>query len=158
LSCTGGGTINNTVIGGTTPAAGSFTTLRVTATSTNAALFGTSATMNGAFIWNPNNGPNPYFGIYATNNSLIYGISASLPAPSGTSTLGGWYKGLGVGGSTSGTGAGIFGVLASGQTNSGPGNVAFTITDKNQIYSFNNTLDDGSGNVSVVAISLLPAM
>jgi len=90
-----------------------------------------------------------FFGIYDAGNSLYYGISTLLPGPAGTSSLGGYYSGLGIGGSSNGGSSPIFGVLTSTQFGSGLGNVAFTIQDGNQVYTINNTLDDGSGKMIV---------
>lgn len=90
-----------------------------------------------------------FLGIYNSATLLSYGISATLPAPTGTSTIGGYFKGLGIGGSTSSGNHAIFGILNSAQSGSGIGAVAWTITDTNVVQSFNNTLDNGSGNVGI---------
>lgn len=93
-----------------------------------------------------------WFGIYDSTAGLYYGISKDLPSPSGTSTLGGYYHGLGVGGSSAGAGNPIFGVLNSGQSGEGINNTAFTILDNNKVYTFKNTLDDGSGNANFAGL------
>jgi hypothetical protein len=108
LSASGGGTINNTIIGGATAAAGTFTTLKVTGTTSAAVLFGSSSTMNGAIIWNPA-ATVPYLGIYAAGNSLTYALAVSLPPPAGVAAIGGLQHDLGVAGSSSNTGSGILG-------------------------------------------------
>ena len=100
----------------------------------------------GTVVWNPT-AANPWFGMYTNANSLYYGISSALPSPSGTSTLGGYFKGLGVGGSTNSSGNPIFGVLTSTQGGQGIGSVAFTVYDTNKIQTFYNTIDDGAGNM-----------
>ena len=107
-------------------------------------IVGSSATAAGSFIYNSNGGGNSYMGIVDSGN--VYGISRYLPAPSGTSTLGGYYAGLGIGGSTTGVGNPIFGVLTSNQSANGLGNVAMTIYDNNKIVTYNNTLDAGDGS------------
>lgn len=105
----------------------------------------TGATGNVRWV---NNGSNSYFGLYDDNNNLYYGISALLPAPSGAATLGGYYKGLGIGGRASGTTDPIFGVLNSAQSANGIGHVAFTIYANNNVVTYNNTLDTGSGGAN----------
>ncbi len=117
-------------------------------------VLGASPTTNGAFVHSYTAGvnggnSNDWFGIYWPTQSLYYGISQQLPAPSGTSTVGGYYKGLGIGGSVSGTTDPIFGVLNSAQSANGLGSTAFTIYANNTIDTFNNVLDDGSGNVTL---------
>jgi hypothetical protein len=82
-------------------------------------------------------------------STTYYGISADLPAPSGTSTIGGYYSGLGVGGNSNNTSTPIFGVLNSSQAHEGVGNTAFGVTDSNVVTTFNNTLDDGSGGMDI---------
>jgi len=131
----------NVGIGTTNPTA----LLHVNGTSV---LFGATATTLGAFVYN-GGVSNPYMGIYDTGNSLVYGISKQVPSPSGTSTVGGYYKGLAIGGSTNNTYSPIFGVLTSTQTNNGIGKTAFTIYDTNKILTYNNVLDDGTGNVGI---------
>ena len=75
-------------------------------------------------------------GIYDFHNNLFYGIFATLPAPGGATGIGGYYNGLGVAGSSHGTGTPIFGVLSNNQSTSGIGRTAFTIYDNNVIESF----------------------
>ena len=75
-------------------------------------------------------------GVYNPSNNLFYGIFAGLPAPSGATGIGGYYNGVGVGGSSHGTGTPIFGVLNRNQSASGIGNTALTIYDNNVIESF----------------------
>ena len=75
-------------------------------------------------------------GIYNPSNNLFYGIFAGLPAPSGATGIGGYYNGMGVGGSSHGTGTPIFGVLNSSQSSNGIGKTALTIYDNNVIESF----------------------
>jgi hypothetical protein len=158
LSASGGGTLNNTIIGGATAAAGTFTTLQVTGTANASVLFGTSQTMDGALIWNPagmNAGYHvPYFDIYSSDAALVYGLAVSLPPPTGVAALGGLQHGLGICGSSSNTGSGIFGVMTPAQIGGfGLHGLALGVTDKNRVYSYNNTLDDGAGN-SVITGSL----
>lgn len=78
----------------------------------------------------------PSIGVYNPSNALFYGIFAGLPAPQGATGVGGYYAGVGVGGSTSGAGQPIFGVLNSSQSSNGIGNTAFTVYDNNTIESF----------------------
>ena len=106
----------------------------------------------GAFTWQPNGVhqgtyADPWFGIY--DGSKYVGIAAGLPAPAGTAVVGGYYAGMGVGGGSANTGTPIFGVLNSAQAGSGLGSVAMTVTDSNAVQTFRNTLDDGSGNMTV---------
>lgn len=75
-------------------------------------------------------------GVYDKGNNLFYGIFPGLPAPSGSTGLGGYYSGVGIGGSSNGTGTPIFGVLTSSQSASGIGHTAFTVYDDNTIESF----------------------
>jgi len=119
---------------------------QITSNATEVILGGSTPTTNNAFVYNSSDG---YFGIYNTSNSLVFGVSYQLPAPTGTSTLGGYYEGLGIGGSTAGTGKPIFGVLNSSQEASGIGHVALTVYDDNKIVTYNSTLDDGSGNMTL---------
>ncbi len=106
----------------------------------------------GAFTWQPNgvhqgSYADPWFGIY--DGSKYVGIAAGLPAPAGTAVVGGYYSGMGVGGGSANTGTPIFGVLNSAQAGSGVGSVAMTVTDSNAVQTFRNTLDDGSGAMTV---------
>ena len=93
-------------------------------------------------------------GIYSQGHGLFYGISQTLPPPPGWTTVGGYYNGMGISGSTAGTGSPIFGVLNSSQIHAGAGSVAFTIYDTNKIQTFNSTLDDGAGNMTVAGTVL----
>ena len=106
-----------------------------------------STTSAGAFV--VQTGSTGFAGIYDNANSLYYGISRTLPAPSGTAVLGGYFHGMGIGAASNGSGNPAFGVLTSTQSGSGKGNVALTVTDTNVIQSFNSTLDDGSGNMAL---------
>ena len=93
-----------------------------------------------------------FVGIY--NGGTYYGIAPGLPSRSGYATIGGYYSGLGIGGnaSSSQSNVPIFGVLASNQSANGIGNVALTVYSNNVIESFNNTLDDGSGNMTATGL------
>lgn len=93
------------------------------------------------------NGDSSWLGMYSSVNTLYFGISTKLPSPTGTSTIGGYYNGMGVGGSTSSGGNPIFGVLNSAQNSNGLGGAAFTVYDNNSVLTFNTKLDDGSGNI-----------
>ena len=75
-------------------------------------------------------------GVYEQNNNLFYGIFPVLPAPSGATGIGGYYHGVGVGGSSHGTAAPIFGVLNDSQSGNGIGHTTLTIYDNNVIESF----------------------
>ena len=113
-------------------------------------LFGASLTTDNSFRHYYNAGVgNGYFGIYDSSNALWYGISKQLPSPSGTSTLGGYYKGLGVGGSSNNGNNPIFGVLTSTQSGNGIGSTTFTIYDTKKVVTYNNVLDSGFGNVGI---------
>lgn len=84
----------------------------------------------GELVWSGPGVLNPWFGIYDPNGGTYYGISASLPSPAGTSTLGGFFSGLGLSATTANTGKPVFGVLNSAQQG------MFIL------------LDDGSGNTA----------
>ena len=90
-----------------------------------------------------------FIGIYDPANSLYFGLSAILPPPGGTASVGGYYKGMGIGGATSGAGNPIFGVLSSTQNGNGYGTVTMTVYDNNRIVTYNHVLDDGSGNMGL---------
>ena len=112
-----------------------------------------AANTQGAFTWQPNGVhqgtyADPWFGIF--DGSKYVGIAAGLPAPAGTTMVGGYYSGMGVGGLSAGTGTPIFGVLNSAQSGSGLGSVALTVTDSNLVETFRNTLDDGNGRMTVI--------
>lgn len=100
----------------------------------------------GTFVANP---AQSWAGVYNSSTGLYYTISADLPAFAGTSALGGFFNGMGIGGASHGTTTPIFGVLNSAQSGAGPGSSAFTIDDSNEVFTFNSTLDDGSGNMTV---------
>lgn len=104
-----------------------------------------SSPPNGFFAYQPHHS-NPWFGIYDTSNATYYGVSAGLPSPSGMAAIGGYYAGLGIGGTTSGAGNPIFGVLTSAQSSNGIGHTAMTVYDTNKVATFHNLLDDGAGN------------
>lgn len=90
-----------------------------------------------------------WFGLYDPNNNLYYGVSARLPSPAGTSTVGGYYSGLGIAAFSAGAGNPIFGILNESQSGNGLGNVTMTAYDNNKIVTFNSVLDDGSGNMTI---------
>lgn len=90
-----------------------------------------------------------FIGITNVFASLYYGISSTLPSPAGTSTVGGYFNGMGIGGSSNNTATPIFGILTSTQSGSGIGNVLMTAYDNNKIVTYNSTLDDGSGNMNL---------
>ena len=75
-------------------------------------------------------------GVYEFHNNLFYGIFATLPTPSGATGIGGYYNGVGVGGTSHGTGTPIFGVLNDSQSANGIGHTTLTIYDNNVIESF----------------------
>jgi hypothetical protein len=113
---------------------------------TNGQLFvGTKATSTGAFVVNQN-GASTCAGIYDSGVSTIYGLTDSLPAPAGCTALGGYYNGLAIQGTSSGTGTPIAGILNSSESSNGRGHTAFTWYDTNEVDTYNNELDDGSGN------------
>jgi hypothetical protein len=95
------------------------------------------------------NGTNSYLGIYDANyNHSYYGLFPSFPGPTGVAGLGGFYSGMGLGGTTSGTGVPIFGIMNSSQLGGSNGRAsAFVVYDNNQVFTNANTLDDGSGNM-----------
>lgn len=109
---------------------------------------GTAQTSTGAFVINQN-GASTCAGIYDSSASTIYGFTDSLPSPTGCTALGGYYKGLGIGGSTANGGNPIFGVLNSSQSANGLGHTALTVYDTNEVDTFNNQLDNGSGAMTV---------
>ena len=130
-------------------------------TATRAFQLGVSGALGtGTVVWSgpgTSSSSNPWFGIYSPANSLYFGIATSLPAPSGTSVVGGYWQGMGIGGATNNTNYPIFGVLNSAQSggSNGTGQVAFNVFDNNKVFTFNNTLDDGSGNLTVVGNTLI---
>lgn len=109
---------------------------------------GTASSTTGAFdVYQ--NGASTCAGIFDSGANTIYGLTDSLPDPAGCTALGGYYKGLAIGGSSSGNGSPIFGVLNSSQSSNGKGHTALTIYDTNEVDTYNNTLDDGNGNAIV---------
>lgn len=107
-----------------------------------------TVTSGGAIVLNPNSETRGFIAIYSTTlGSAAYfvpDIATSHWAPSVGGATG---TGIGVVGSTSATGAIVFGCLNFSQTGGyGAGNAAFTVYDNNKVQSFNSTLDDGSGN------------
>ena len=93
---------------------------------------------------------NPFLGIFDTGNNAYYGIATTLPAPTASDghtvvALGGYYNGLGVGGSTNTGDNPIFGVLNSSQSGNGIGSTALTVYANNKIKDFYNVLDNGAG-------------
>lgn len=109
-----------------------------------------TATADGAVVVNQN-GSDSYLAVYSAGAGTYYGVSAGIV--SGIVSLFGYYVGLGVIGVTTGTGSPVFGALASDQFGSGLGSTAFTVYDDNGVTTFNNTLDDGSGNAAVAGTS-----
>jgi len=69
-----------------------------------------SGTASGEFKIVSDLGNSSWFGVYNTSTSKYYGISGQLPGPAGTITLGGYYAGVGVGGSSHDTNTPIFAV------------------------------------------------
>jgi hypothetical protein len=150
---TGGlaGSATSIAIGSTTGT--STTTLNgtVNASTLNAStgfLLGTD-NVTGAVKWDRTTPLNPWFGVYA--DGAYRAISGRTPAPAGVASIGGYYSGMGIGGTTTNAGQPIFGVLNSSQFGQGLGVSAFTVLDTNKIVTFTNTLDDGSGNMIVAA-------
>lgn len=95
-----------------------------------------------------------------TNNSTIFAggafkVQNNLPISGGIPGLGGYYSGVGIGGTTH-SGNPMFGVLNDVQSGNGLGSTAFTVIDNNKVYTFNNTLDDGSGNMTLGGNLTLP--
>lgn len=76
-------------------------------------------------------------------------IQGDLPASTAVPAIGGYYDGLGIGGTSNATATPIFGVLTSTQSGNGVGNTAFTVTDSNVVATFNTTLDNGSGSMTL---------
>lgn len=85
------------------------------------------------------NGLDSFFGIYSPSNSLYFGLSVQMPAPSGTSTLGGYYKGLAVGGATHNLNNPIFGVATSTSSNQAVAPLVVFDTGASHIRSQINT-------------------
>ena len=112
-------------------------------------LFQSGATGTSGTIRQVYNGSSSYFGIYDSNNSIYYGIGVALPSPSGTATIAGYYKGLGIGGATNGGNNPIFGVLTSTQSGNGVGSSAMTVKDTNEIDTYYNVLDNGAGSMGI---------
>lgn len=120
--------------------------------SSTPVVLGSAPTTNGSIVWMPNV-DNGYFGIFDAGNGNIYGLSKALPAPQSplpSSTLGGYYAGLGIGGKTStNQGQPIFGVLSSDQSSNGPGNVDLTVYDTHAIADFHSYYNNGSGQMGL---------
>ena len=113
-----------------------------------------TATSAGAMVLYENGGTS-FIGVYATSNSLYYGICGQIPGPAGTSVLGGYFKGLGVSGATNATATPIFGVLTSTQSGQGVGATAFGVTDSNVATTFHNVLDNGTtGGATTAGLSV----
>jgi hypothetical protein len=134
---------------------GNVTIGNTTSTTTiNGSLIGTGTSFQlgpdntmGTVKWDKTTTPtNPWFGIYDTGGGRYYGISTNLPAPAGVAALGGYYRGMGVGGTTTNTNLPIFGVLNSTQ---GGESGSLVVYDTKRVKTFNSTLDDGSGNMTV---------
>ncbi|MDE1901808.1 MAG: hypothetical protein KGI37_09220, partial [Alphaproteobacteria bacterium] len=131
--------------------------------SNGSVVMGSSATGVGAFLYNPtapltgcstpnstnNYCNNAFIGVYDVSNATYYGVSAQLPAPAGVAAMGGYYNGLGIGGTTNNAGNPIFGVLTSTQNQNGVGHTALTVYDTNKITTYNSVLDNGSGLVGI---------
>ena len=109
---------------------------------------GTGATADGSAVYSYNSGTptKSVIGIYGFGN--LYGLCPVCPGPSGVPVIGGFYNGMGIGGKSASTGTPIFGILNSSQSSAGLGNATITVYDNNIIDTLNNTLDDGSGNMS----------
>ena len=94
----------------------------------------------------------PFIGVYDASVPRKFGITTNLGylIPAGYTALGGWYAGLGIQGEGVSTHTPIFSAMNGNQgPNAGIGNVPITVYADNTFESFNNTLDDGSGNVTV---------
>lgn len=124
--------------------------LKITKDSTRAVIVSSNGTDTaaGAFVINSEADGNNSFGVYDAGNTIYYGVSKSLPSPAGWSTLGGYYAGLGVGGSVADY-TPIFGVLGNSQSGCGIGNVALTIYGNNTIETYHNTLNDSTGRIGI---------
>jgi len=114
-------------------------------------IFGATATSTNALKYDPTVS-NGFIGIYDTGNARYYGISRQLPAPAGASTLGGYFAGLGIGGSSNNGNSPIFGVLTCTQSGAGQGSVAFTVYDTNKVVTFCNILDSGAGAATICGV------
>lgn len=115
-------------------------------------VLGSAVSANGAVSWLGND-DNQFFGLFDAGNNRGYGISRYLPAPQGTiatSTIGGYYAGLGIGGGTNqGQGQPIFGVLAKDQSSNGPGSTAFTVYDTNRVADYHGFYNDSTGKMGL---------
>jgi hypothetical protein len=58
-------------------------------------------------------------------------------------------SGLTLSGATTGTGAIVFGAQSAAEAGNGIGSSAFIVTDKDEVFTLKNELDDGSGNMTV---------
>jgi len=103
--------------------------------------------IQGTFKWSGPNVSPAWFGIYDSTSSRYYGISSSLPGS--IASVGGYYSGMGISGTTSSAGSPIFGVLNNTQSGNGLGNTAFTIYGDSKVITLRNTLDDNRGNANV---------
>ncbi len=86
-----------------------------------------------------------YIGIHDSLGDQTYALASEFPVPSGVIALGGYYNGMAVQGSSTGTGTPIFAVLNSSSSN----NVDLIAYDNGLIKTQNNTLDNGSGSMTV---------
>jgi hypothetical protein len=152
------GTLDGVTIGATTAAAATVTALVSTG---NAALGGSTNTMgaagDGRVAYNQN-ATNSFLGIYDGFSNKWYGIRNNLGDPLSYSgapviALGGWYYGLGVlsnvnAGSSSSP---VYGVNTADQTGGsyGVGGNMFNVQANKVVTTYNNTLDDGTGNATV---------
>lgn len=100
-------------------------------------------------------------GITATNFARVPYLGAAssfstlaLTGNAAAGYIGKYYNGYGLFGSSASGGNPVFGVGNSSQTGEGLGATAFTVLDTNAIYTFNNTLDDGSGNAIVLGLKI----
>jgi hypothetical protein len=105
-------------------------------------------------------GSNDYLAIYDVNNSFFFGFCLKNPNQNAITDASGttrsfagfspFFKGLVLYGASNGTAVPLFGIRNSAQ-NSGYGinNIGFTVLDNNTVFTYKNTLDDGSGNALI---------
>jgi hypothetical protein len=114
----------------------------------NTLNIGTSTSGEGNVQWK-NNATGSYLGIWDTSTGNYYGISPYCNYIPGFAGMCGYYQGVAIQGNSNTSTNPIFGVLNSTQESNGLGHTAFTIQAGNQVYTFNNTLDNGTGSMVV---------
>lgn len=96
-----------------------------------------------------------YFLLDDGNGTEYAFASLGVNLPAGAISLAGWYGGMSIQGNVNiGTTTPLFGINAADQAPGafGPGNNMFSVLASKQVTTWNNTLDDGSGNATVITL------